>query len=70
MFTSENLDISHLQIFGCPIYVHIPREKRTKIEPSGNKGTFVGYNEASKSFRTYVYGVIHIEVSRDETFHE
>jgi hypothetical protein len=37
--------IGHLRIFGCPIYIHVPMEKRTKLEPSGNKGIFVGYNE-------------------------
>jgi hypothetical protein len=25
------------------VYIHIPKEKRTKLEPSEKKGTFVGY---------------------------
>ena len=40
------------------------------MEPSGKKGTFVGYSETSKAFRIYVPGERHVEVSRDVTFHE
>ena len=42
-FTSEKPKIGHLRIFGCPVYVHVPREKRTKLDPFGRKGIFVGY---------------------------
>ena len=60
----------HLKIFGCPVYVHIPKEKRTKLDPSRKKGIFVGYCEVSKSFRIYISGFCHIEISRDVIFYE
>ena len=63
LFSSEKPGISHLQIFGCPIYMHIPKENRMKMEPSGKKGSFVGYIETSKAFQIYVPGEIHVEVS-------
>ena len=50
MFTGKNPKVSHLEIFGCPVYVHIPKEKRSKLDPSRKKGIFVGYCEVSKSF--------------------
>ena len=25
------------------IYIHVPKQRRTKLEPSGKKGTFMGY---------------------------
>jgi hypothetical protein len=28
------------------VYIHVPKEKRTKLEPSGKKGTFMGYRES------------------------
>ena len=40
------------------------------MEPSRNKGTFVGYSETSKEFRIYVPSERHVEVSWDATFHE
>jgi hypothetical protein len=62
--------VGHLRIFGCPMYIHVPKEKRTKMEPSGKKGVFVGHNENSKAYRIYVLGQRQIEVSRDVAFHE
>ena len=70
MYTSKKPEVIHLKIFGCPIYVHIPKEKRTKLDPSGKKGIFVRYYEVSKSFRIYISGFHHIDISRDVTFDE
>ena len=52
------------------LYVHVPKEKRTKMDPSWKKGIFVGYYEVSKAFRIYISGFHHIEISRDVTFGE
>ena len=70
MFTRKKPEASHLKIFGCPVYVHIPKEKRTKLDPSGKKGIFVGYYEVSKGFKIYIHGFHHMEISRDVTFDE
>jgi hypothetical protein len=70
MFTENKSEVSHLKIFGCPVFIHIPEEKRNKMEPSGKKGIFVGYCEVSKAFRYYIPGHHHIEISRDVTFDE
>jgi hypothetical protein len=70
MFSRKKPEVSHLKIFGCPVFVHIPKEKRTKVDPSGKKGIFVGYCEVSKAFRVYIPGYHHIEISRDVTFDE
>jgi hypothetical protein len=32
-FTERKPDISHLRIFGCVSYCHIPAKKRTKLNP-------------------------------------
>jgi hypothetical protein len=70
VFSGIKPEVGHLRIFGCLVYIHVPKEKRTKMEPSGKKGVFVGYNENSKAYRIYVLGQRQIEVSRDVTFHE
>ena len=33
MSTGNQLELSDLKIFGCPVYVHISKEKRTKLDP-------------------------------------
>ena len=53
VFSGKKPEVSHLRIFGCPVYIHIPKEKRTKLYPSGKKGVFMGYSESSKAYRIY-----------------
>ena len=36
-FTSGKPEVSHPKIFGCPIYLHVPKEKRSKLDPLGKK---------------------------------
>ena len=57
-------------IFGCPIYIHIPVEKRTKLELSNMKGLFVGYSGTSKAYMIYILGKIKTIVRRDIKFEE
>ena len=52
------------------MYIHIPKEKRTKLDPLGRKGIFVGYYESSKAYRIYFPGFKKINISRDVTFDE
>jgi hypothetical protein len=40
------------------------------LEPSGNKGIFMGYCEIYKAFGIYIPGHHHIEIRRDVTFDE
>jgi hypothetical protein len=70
MFTRKKPEVSHLKIFGCLVFIHISKEKRNKLEPSGKKGIFVGYCEVSKAFRIYIPSHHHIDISRDMTFDE
>ena len=56
MFTRNKPEVSHLKIFGCPIFIHISKEKRNKLEPPGKKGIFVGYCEVSSLF-VFSFGI-------------
>ena len=49
-FTGKKPEASHFRIFGCLTYSHVPSEKRTKFEPTTERGIFVGYDETSKAF--------------------
>ena len=66
----RKLEVSHLVIFGCPVYIHISKEKRTKLDPSGKKGIFVGYSESLKAYIIYFPRFKKIDISRDITFDE
>lgn len=51
LWTSRKPDIRHIRTFGCKAYVHIPKEKRTKLEKCAKIGILVGYCETSKVYR-------------------
>ena len=44
--------VNHLRIFGFPVYINIPKEKRKKLDPSRKKGIFVGYYESLKATKS------------------
>ena len=33
VFFSKKPEVIQLRIFGCPVYIHIPKENRMKIDP-------------------------------------
>ena len=70
MFTRENAEVIHLKIYGFVVFIHVPKEKRTKLDPFGKKGIFVRYNDQSKSYRVDIPGCCHIEISKDVIFDE
>ena len=44
-FSEEKLEVRYLRIFCFLVYIHILKENRTKLDPSGRKGIFVGYSD-------------------------
>ena len=70
VFTKKKPVVDHMRIFGTLVYVHVLKEKRAELEPSGKKGLFVGYSDCSKAYRVYIPGQRYIEVSKDVIFHE
>ncbi|KAK5959780.1 uncharacterized protein PWA37_001157 [Arxiozyma heterogenica] len=51
---TENLDLSHLRIFGCAAYATLPHQLRDgKFAPTSVKCVFVGYDSKHKAYRLY-----------------
>ena len=69
-FSGKKPEVIHLRIFSYHVYIHVPKEKRTKFDPSGKKSIFVGYSESSKYYIIYFTGFKKIDISRDVTFDE
>lgn len=70
LFTGNQPDVSNLKIFGCKAYVHVPKEKRTKLDFKSEAGIMVGYGSPStKGYRIFMPdgGIV---VSRDVIFEE
>uniref|UniRef100_A0A0K8SGT5 Retroviral polymerase SH3-like domain-containing protein n=3 Tax=Lygus hesperus TaxID=30085 RepID=A0A0K8SGT5_LYGHE len=62
--------VSHLRIFGCKAYIHVPAEKRKKLDHRATPCIFVGYSLESKAYRFYDPKKRCILISRDVTFVE
>ncbi len=43
-FISKKPNVSHVIVFGCIAYVHVPNEKRSKLDPKAEKCIFIGYS--------------------------
>lgn len=37
-------DVSKLRVFGCPMFVHVPKEHHKKLDAKAWKGIFLGYS--------------------------
>jgi hypothetical protein len=69
-FSGKKPEVGHLRIFGCITFSYVPSEKRTKLEPTTERGIFVGYNETSKAFRIYLPSLRKTVLRRDVRFEE
>ena len=69
-FTGKKLDLSHLKVFGCLAYVHIPDELRSKLDPKAKKCVFIGYSLEHKGYRCNNPLMREVRVSRDVVFDE
>lgn len=45
LWRGEKPKARHLRVFGCPAWVLIPKEKRTKLDKKAWQGVFVGYKD-------------------------
>jgi hypothetical protein len=70
MLSGKKPEVIHLKIFGCLVFVHILKERRTKLDPSGKKKIVVGQCELSKAFKIYIPGYHHSEINKDVNFDE
>ena len=58
VWTRNKPSLSHLRVFVCDAYVHVPKEKRTKLNSKFERLIFIGYNDGLKviSFGTQNQG--------------
>lgn len=69
-WTGRKVNLSYIKLFGSPVMVHIPKEKRKKLDPKSEKLIFVGYDSKSKAYRCINTTNRKLTISRDVKFHE
>jgi hypothetical protein len=69
-FTGKKPNVSHLIMFGCIAYVHVPDEKRSKLGLKAEKCIFIGYSLEQKGYRCFNPSTRKLQVSRAVVFDE
>ena len=69
-WTGMKHSVSHLKVFGCVAYVHVPNELRRKLDNKGQKCIFVGYSEDTKAYKLFNPITRKVIFSRDVQFIE
>ncbi|KAJ9519015.1 hypothetical protein QJQ45_026299, partial [Haematococcus lacustris] len=55
-FYNVKPDLSGLRVFGCRVWLHVPDQKRSKLQPKSVEGLFIGYQPGSKAYLVQVDG--------------
>ena len=51
LWNGKKPSIKHLKVFGCDAYVHVPKEKRSKLDNKYEKCIFIGYKDGMKGYK-------------------
>jgi hypothetical protein len=63
-------NVSHLRVFGCKAFAHVPDEKRAKLVSKSMLCVFLGYYEGTKAYHLMCVETKRIVKSRDVVFIE
>ena len=66
----EKPDVSHLKVFGCNAFVHVPDQKRSNLDKKSMHCVFVGYPFDCKGYKLYNPETKQMIRSRDVIFLE
>lgn len=70
IWSGRKSNLTYLRVFGCPAFAHIPKDKRSKLDPKSTECIMVGYSAESKAYRLFSPKDSKIIICRDVTFME
>ena len=62
--------LSHLRVFGCDAYVHVLKEKRTKLESKSERCIFIGHKDGLKGYKLWNPVTRKVMYNHDVVFRE
>ena len=68
--SSKNPFISHLRVFGCDAFMHVPKEKMSKLDNNNKKCIFVDDKNGIKTYKLWNHVTRKIVYNRDVGFRE
>ncbi|KAE8719673.1 hypothetical protein F3Y22_tig00109926pilonHSYRG00011 [Hibiscus syriacus] len=70
VWTGHDVSFDNLRIFGCPAYVHVPADERSKLDAKSKECIFLGYKKGVKGFKFWDPVAKKVVISRDVVFDE
>ena len=70
VWTGKDVSYSHLKVFWCKAFVHMPKEQRSKLDSKSTPCIFVGYGDAKFGYKPWDPKEKKMIRSRDVIFHE
>ena len=53
VWSSQKPSVAHLRVFGCEAFMHVPKEKGSKVDNKAKKCIFVGYKDGIKGYKLW-----------------
>jgi hypothetical protein len=70
VWTGKKPSLTHLKVFGCDAYVHVPKENMSKLDKKAEKCIFIGYKDGLKGYKLWNPETKKVVYSRDLVFRE
>ena len=70
VWTGKEPSLTHLKVFGCDAYVHVPKENSSKLDKKAEKCIFIGYKDGLKGYKLWNPETKKVVYSRDVVFRE
>jgi hypothetical protein len=53
VWTDKKPSLTHLKVFGCDAYIHVPKENMSKLDKKAKKCIFIGYKDGLKGYKLW-----------------
>jgi hypothetical protein len=53
VWTCKEPSLTHLKVFGCDAYVHVPKENMSKLDKKAKKCIFISYKDRLKGYKLW-----------------
>jgi hypothetical protein len=70
VWNGKKTSLTHLKVFGCEAYVHVPKENESKLDNNVEKCIFIGYKYVLKGYKIWIPETKKIVYSQDVVFRE
>jgi hypothetical protein len=70
VWTGKEPSLTHLKVFCCDAYVHVPKENMSKLDKKVEKCIFIGYKDGLKGYKLWNPETKKVVYSQDVVFRE